>query len=318
MPIEPIQDIRGQAIDWHIRLRDGSTADWDAFVEWLESDPRHSRAYDEVALDDQDLDLTLVDLPVRELPEANDNQPTPGFGRRWVVGGLGLAAAAAAVLLVVPASLGGNSYYDVATAPGQQRTITLDASTRIALNGDTRLRLDHNNPRFASLASGEASFSVHHDPDRPFMLEVGDQRIQDVGTRFDVIRDATGHRVAVAEGSVVYNPDGEKITLTAGQSLTRDNEHQQIVLKRQQPSEIGGWQHGRLSYTATPLALVLADIGRNLGTAIKVDPAIARREFTGTIEIDRKQGQMLARMSELLGIEIRRAGDGWVAGPRRP
>ncbi|MEJ8629191.1 FecR/PupR family sigma factor regulator [Sphingomonas sp. I4] len=41
-----------QAIDWHIRQRDMSAAEWDAFATWLEDSPAHARAYDAVAMAD--------------------------------------------------------------------------------------------------------------------------------------------------------------------------------------------------------------------------------------------------------------------------
>ena len=49
-------DIQAEAIAWHIRLRDGGAADWDAFVRWLEADPARSAAYDAVALADAGAD----------------------------------------------------------------------------------------------------------------------------------------------------------------------------------------------------------------------------------------------------------------------
>jgi transmembrane sensor len=41
--------ILAEAIEWHVRLRDGSAAaDWEAFILWLEADPARSAAYDDV------------------------------------------------------------------------------------------------------------------------------------------------------------------------------------------------------------------------------------------------------------------------------
>ncbi len=33
---------RSEALVWHIRLRDGSAADWEEFTEWLERSPDNS------------------------------------------------------------------------------------------------------------------------------------------------------------------------------------------------------------------------------------------------------------------------------------
>ncbi len=45
-------DAEEQAIDWHVRQRDMSAAEWDAFATWLEDSPANARAYDAVAMAD--------------------------------------------------------------------------------------------------------------------------------------------------------------------------------------------------------------------------------------------------------------------------
>ena len=40
------QTMRDAAIAWHLRLTDGSDADWGGFADWLEADPRHNDIYD--------------------------------------------------------------------------------------------------------------------------------------------------------------------------------------------------------------------------------------------------------------------------------
>lgn len=316
MATDRIPTIRAQAIAWHVRLRDGRDDDWEEFTDWLALDPQHSLAYDAIALGDRDLDEALSLWARSTTRLANDNaqaiEPSR-MHRRWILGGAA-AAAAATLLLVTPMLRPQTDYYDMATAPGEQRVISLAGRDRIALNGETRIRLDKNNPRFASLAYGEAAFTIRHDPKLPFVLHLGESRVVDVGTKFNVIRNPTGHIVEVAEGSILYNPAGERIALAAGQTLTSKSSERQIILSRKPPSEVGGWQRGRLSYRSRPLAIVAADISRSLGTPIVVEPAIASRLFTGTIEIDRNESRMFARLAKLLDVDARRGASGWTLG----
>ena len=44
---------RQQAIDWLIRQRDPSFADWELFTDWLEADPANNDAYAELAARDE-------------------------------------------------------------------------------------------------------------------------------------------------------------------------------------------------------------------------------------------------------------------------
>ena len=313
--------VRAEAISWHIRLRDGGAETWEEFAEWLALDPHHSTAYDEIALGDREIDPAVTSWASSRTAQTNDNWPTPAersIARRgWIVGGISAAAAAAALMLFTPSVRPPATAYDIATAPGEQRIITLGGRDRIALNGSTRIHLDRSNARFASLAYGEASFKVVHDPQSPFTLQLGDNRLVDVGTAFNVVVSPTGHTIEVAEGAILYNPDGERLALAAGQTLTNKTGEHRILLSHKAPAEVGGWQRGRLSYRSAPLSDVAADLSRNLGTTVSVQPAIASRSFTGTIEIDRDENRMFPRLAQLLDVEARRRGNGWTLGPAK-
>lgn len=312
MPAE--SSIHEQAISWHIRLKEGGAEDWDQFAEWLAQDARHAAAYDEVALADRELGLVLTDWSRPVAGRANDNWPRIGWPpvrRRWALGATSVAAAAAALLWLDPLGETPPALYDVSTAPGEQRTVALAGKDRIALNGATRLRLDRGNPRFASLVTGEAAFEVTHDSRNPFVLQVGDSRIVDVGTSFNVVVGSGGHRVEVAEGALLYNPDREAIALAAGQTLTSNSRERRITLSHKPPADVGGWQRGRLSYRSSSLSVVASDLSRSLGTRVSVQPELATRTFTGTIEIDRDESRMFARLARLLDVEASRDGRGW-------
>jgi transmembrane sensor len=312
--------MRIQAIAWHIRLRDGNADDWEEFTEWLAHDPLHSTTYDEVAIGDRELDQALASWSRSRAALANDNWPViepATTRRRWIIGGMSAAAAAAALLLLAPVIPPAAETYEITTAPGEQRVITLAGRDQIALNGETRIRLDRNNPRFASLTYGEASFKVVHDAKSPFELQLGENRVQDVGTAFNVTIGPAGHTIEVAEGALLYNPAGERIALGAGQTLTSNGRERRIILSHKPPAEVGGWQRGRLSYRSSPLSVVAADISRTLGTTVSVQPAIVNRSFTGTIEIDRDENRMFPRLAQLLDVDARRSDGGWTLGPAK-
>lgn len=299
-----------QAIAWRIRLADGDTAVWEGFVAWLEQSPDHGRAYDQVALGEADAVQVLAAQPPIPAP-ANDDVARPG--RRWV--GFG-AAAAAVMLAVVGAPMLRSGDYVVETGPGEQRQIALADGTRVTLNGGTRIGLERSNPRVAKLEAGEAQFAVVHDPGAPFRVQLGDDVVQDVGTVFDVVRDKTGNRVEVAEGQVRYNPGRENVSLKAGQTLVDPAGDDPVRVGRRQPSAIGAWTKGRLSYEQEPLDRVAAELSRTMGVPIAVAPEIASLSFTGTIRIDHDRKRVLHRVAELLDVSARRTGSGWIFEPR--
>jgi transmembrane sensor len=313
-------ELRGEAIAWHIRLRDGAPEDWEWFVQWLGQDPAHSDAFD--AISAADAAITPDAVPERGRPMAAndewDGEPAPQPGRsggRWA---MGLAAVAALFLLAfftLPMPAGGPDRFEIVTAAGQRRAVDLGDGSSAMLNGTTRLILDRNDPRHAELAVGEAAFTVRHDPDRPFTVVAGEHRVQDVGTRFNLIRDSGRFEVAVIEGAVLYDPEGAHVPLAAGQALAvRGSERPR--LSRDDPSHFAGWQRGRLNYTSTPLDAVASDLARAVGAEVRVDPVIRALPFTGSIRIDGDHGATITNFAATLGLQAHRAGNGWLIEPR--
>ena len=143
------------------------------------------------------------------------------------------------------------------------------------------------------------------------MVEVGTDRIRDVGTSFNVIRTVEGTRVAVAEGSIVYNPQAEAVRLVAGQSLRDPGANAPLVLARIDPGSVGAWRHGRLSFEETPLSTVAADLARSTGEIVRVDPKLAGQQFTGTVQLTPDHAALFADVARLLAVEVRREDGGW-------
>jgi transmembrane sensor len=316
MQPESHDNVHARAIEWHIRLREGDDATWEAFAEWLAEDERHAAAYDLVEQDDLALEPLLPQVIFREA--ANDplelpSTPSPQRKWHWALAGSGVAASVAAALWMMP--LGNNATYEVATRPGEVRVVTLDRATEITLNGSTRMTFDRKNPRFASLEGGEAFFRVRHDAANPFRLMVGHDVVEDAGTQFNVVHAIGEVRVAVGEGKVIYNPSGAAIPLEAGQSLVDRADADVVRVGAVQADAVGGWRNRSLIYTAAPLSEVATDLGRALGVRIVAAPEIGARPFSGTIMLDGSGAEQLGRLGRVLDLRIERGPDGWVMKP---
>jgi transmembrane sensor len=314
-PEETIRD----AIAWRLRLRDGDAQDWEAFARWLEADAARSDAYDVVSRADADFDPATLPAAPAPAPVASARFPAAAERprRRWFAPAA--AAAAAAILLAFSGlwwSGGGSRRYEVATAAGEHKTIVLPGTGSIELNGSSRLLLDHGNARYAELAAGEAAFTIRHDASHPFDLIAGDHAVRDLGTVFNVVKNDRGVRVEVAEGTILFDPAGPAIRVAAGQSLRSDGDGR-TMLARNDPHRVAGWRRGQLSYEDSPLAIVVEDLARTMGADIRLDPRLAGRSFTGSIHVDRDQAATLDRLSQVLGLGVRRAGRGWILEPPR-
>ncbi|MBB5684882.1 FecR family protein [Sphingobium boeckii] len=315
MRSEAQNSVRARAIEWHIRLRDGDGATWDAFAGWLAENPRHAEIYDEIERIDLAIEPLLPDVIFREAANDTDMSLDPPASRvrRWVFAGGALAASIAAAIVIIPQFT--TSRYDIVTGPGEREIVTLDAGTQVMLNGSTRMTFDRKDPRFASLVAGEALFEVRNDGTRPFTLEVGDNRIEDVGTIFNVVHDADEVRVAVAEGRVLYNPGKGEVSLDAGQALVDSLSAGPVRVTRASIGSVGAWQKGRLVYTGEPLSQVATDLGRALGVRLTVAPSIAGRPFSGAIAIDGSGPDQFRRLMPALNVTFEAGPNGWTMKP---
>ncbi|WP_243451023.1 FecR domain-containing protein [Sphingosinicella sp. CPCC 101087] len=303
--------IEEEAIGWVVRLRDAGPEEWEAFTAWLEADPVHAAAYEEMALADEDWGglgrAAPSPAPARLVREAPPQRRWAS--RRTFLGG---AIAAALVGMIGYGAIGpGDSAYAVATGAGERRTVTLADGSRIDLNGDTRLMLDRERPRFARIEQGEALFTVVHDEARPFEVAAGDDLLRDMGTVFNVERDPGLLEVGVAEGAVVFNPDAEAVAIDPGMVL-RHRPGQAPELLRREPEAVTGWRDGRLIYASATVGEVAADLSRNLGVPIAAAPEVSRRAFTGVIVLEREPAGAIDQAALVLGVGAQRSGDGWI------
>jgi transmembrane sensor len=212
------------------RQRNGLDAAGEAELqEWLNADPRHAQAFDDMAgtlgevaqLPDDDIASLKADLGASEAAHAPALERTPPPARSASTGlrhgllGLRPLFAQAAMAVIAFAVVGGGwmgwdhwrhqptfeSRY--ATARGQQLSVSLPdgqagrggdaAGSQLQLDTatqvDARLYRDH---RTVQLKEGQAMFTVQADAERPFHVWAGGVHITVVGTRFSVRHTHTG------------------------------------------------------------------------------------------------------------------------------
>lgn len=301
-------DIIDQAIGWHVRLAEAVDADWAAFVAWLEASPAHAAAYDAVAMQDRLIDDAQFPEVAPEPVAANDNAPARW---KWLAGG-GVAAAVVAALLVPAAIAPRAAPYQVATRDGERRTVTLADGTSIEMSGGTAVTLDRANPRVASLDRGEAVFHVRHDDKQPFEMTAGDVRIRDLGTVFNVARDGDRMSVAVSEGSVMFQPNRDALTLKAGDAIAARSDGSGAVRGKTDPAMVGSWRDGMLSFESQRLGDVAARVERLYGVHITLEGGLSDRPFTGMVRFTGAADRDIPHLAALIGVTWRRDGDRWI------
>lgn len=321
-----------QASIWAAKL-DGtvmSATDRLALDEWLADDPDHRTLLSRYCQFSADLEqqMPLIagikeqSAEIRTVPATA--QPLPWL--RWpMMAGAALTAAAAVALvfwMIQPA----RQFENIATPAAKRQTLTLADGTRVDLNAQTNLQIEINSEsRHVRLASGEAFFSVHKDPSRPFVVETPTGSVRVTGTKFDVRTDSNGVlEVTVLEGSVQAHPTNAEgkhsvpVALVAGDNLLSNEQGiQNLVLTATELDDALAWRQGQIVFKGTSLRTALACFARYHGRGITAAPEVAELSIGARYSLDDLEGFFDFLESEF-PLKVSRNLNGTIQVGRRP
>jgi transmembrane sensor len=314
-----LERIEHEAAAWILRRDRGLTAaEYDAFSQWLATDPRHGKSMARYRRDWDRLDQLAEWQPKHSQRPNPDLLAPPSRRVHWVLP-LGLAAAAALALAVylpwprpsVPSALASPV---VSVAPMEERV--LEDGSKIQLNRGAAVTVNFTpGERLVRLERGEAHFAVAKNPARPFIVDAGGVRVRAVGTAFDVRIGAAAVAVLVTEGRVQFNvpaapanPDGPSRdpTLPVPAPTTQVIDVGQRAVVSFAPSgptsrvvrvsagemeRLLAWQPRLLDFTTTPLSEILAEFNRHNQVLLTIaDPDLATLRISASFRSDNIEG----------------------------
>lgn len=310
--------IDATAADW-LACCDRGLTRWeqDAYLEWLQADPRHGAA---LARHQETLSRLMR---LGEWQPGVSREPNPDLfapvrsararsWRRWVPV-MGLAAALAVMAWVGSpwpraelAEVGPSPYLRV-----NERLALADGSL-VELKDGSRVEEHYSDGfRRVRLVGGEAQFTVAHDPARPFVVEAGGVEVTALGTIFNVRIEPAAVDVLVTQGSVRVKsicPDyclddlAPAAVLTAGErtlvKLPSDQPEPVAfaapVIVPVTPEEIRAalqWQTPLLQFHETPLRVAVSEFNRhNPHRIVLNDQRLGDTRIGGSFRVDNVAG----------------------------
>ena len=290
-----------EAALWHERMAgDPDRRTRDAFDAWIGTSPDNATAFAAVATTlafarDAAEDPGLLALRHQTLARV-------ALARRRPWHGSGAIAAAAALVLAVPAVWLGYSYVatpaadDAAvaerqyrTALGERRTIQLADGSEVTLNTDSALSVAYSaGERRLVLARGQALFKVAKDAARPFTVTAGGRQVVAHGTEFDVRVAPDLFRVALLEGSISFIPHAGKqgglVKLKPNDVLTARGDR--IAVDAEDVRALSSWREGLLVLHDRDLRSAAAEMNRYDATHIEfADERTARMRISGAFRV---------------------------------
>ncbi len=297
---------------------------------WLEADPRHRQAYDEIAQTWDAFDH--VARPVLARDHATRPGPALAQGRRtgWTWFGNARHTIATAALAFSLLCAGGWYWHDntvqfsqsIHTAQAGQREVTLPDGSALTLNQNTHLEVAfYPRRREVVLLQGEAFFEVATRHGDPFQVTSGDTRIHVVGTAFNVRTSASALYVKVREGTVKVERrarNGNQVEiLNAGDGVEAEGRNDVLKRSSSEPEAAGSWRTGQLVFRNVSLYEVADELRGYLGEPIEVVGRQVRNHRLSGFASTANPQDFLQALPQLLPVSVQHVpGTGYRIGAR--
>lgn len=304
------QKLLDQAAYWIVRLRSDRCAlsDKKEFSNWLESDPQHANAFDQV------LDTWQASAHVSNEPEQNHRSS------QWQY----ISAMAATVLVAVAAILwqsnkDANIYQQsFSTQAGEFAQVELPDGSIVELNTNSKIDVHFDDKaRHITLYQGEAYFDINSDNQRSLEVDLGDATVSVLGTEFNIRKKSDNSHIIVTEGRVKVSEKtgheqiaGDKAVLNQGQQISVFKRTGLGLVMPKQNSQDINWRERTLVFQETNLQQALEELNRYLKQPVDTsDESLQYSKVSGTFSLD-EPDTTLSALIETFSIEQEQGNDG--------
>jgi transmembrane sensor len=182
------------------------------------------------------------------------------------------------------------------TVRGQKKSITLDDSSVVVLNAESKLKVVCMNGSSREVQlQGEAFFKVTKDEKRPFIVHTRHADVRVMGTEFNVRNFPTDSltTISVSEGSVlVSTPMKAKDSVFTratrvekGQELALVEYDNVLTVNNISLKNVAGWRKNILVFRSRPFAEITSELERMYDVEIETEQkALSACLFTASFE----------------------------------
>ena len=205
----------------------------------------------------------------------------------------------------------------VLTTPrGAEFRITLEDSTEVWLNADSRLSYPETfdgQQRRVTL-EGEAYFKVVKDAAKPFVVVSGSQEVRVYGTEFNVCAysDEKDIRTTLVEGSISLRPingNQSELMLTPGKQAIFDKEDETARVVSVDTEVITSWRTGVFVFEGQTMEQIIHSLSRWYDFEYEFrDTATAQTIFMGSIPKYSSFDEVCDIFHKLGGVSLRQEG----------
>lgn len=187
------------------------------------------------------------------------------------------------------ASISGNRI-EYSSEKGSVSTIRLDDGSAIWLSSGTNLVIDKNEKgETIAKLNGEAYFDLIPNPDRKFVVDLGQFQIRDIGTAFNVRAYESENTISttLVKGQIDLIKDSGKslLTIKPGEYVKYDKTNKEIAVNQQDPSIATAWKDGKFVFINQPLSEICMELENWYNVEIRIDDLkLANTRYTSVVK----------------------------------
>lgn len=173
---------------------------------------------------------------------------------------------------------------------GSVSKIHLEDGSAIWLSSGTKLSLVKNQlGETTARLDGEAYFDLVPDPDRKFTVDIGQFKVRDIGTIFNIRAYETEQTISttLVEGRIdlIQNSGESFLTVKPGELVNYDKSNKKIVINQQDPSIVTAWTEGKFVFIDQPLSEICKELENWYNIEIQItDQKLANTRYTSVVK----------------------------------
>ena len=191
---------------------------------------------------------------------------------------------------------------------GSISSIYLADGSKIMLNANTTIQISEGNKQTNVKLEGEAYFEVNHNPKHEFIVDLGNLKVRDIGTKFNISaypKDSI-FRTTLIEGSVdLLDANNKKIqALAENETLRYNKTNANYDIEKIDPLLVTGWTDNKFVFINQPLSEIFKTFEQWYAVQIIVnDPELANETYTSVVRRTTSVKQMLDMFKLTTGIQ---------------
>jgi len=183
-----------------------------------------------------------------------------------------------------------SQHFEYSSEKGSVSKIHLEDGSTIWLSSGTKLKLDKKDSgETTAQLDGEAYFDLVPDPDRKFTVDLGQFKVRDIGTTFNIRAYESEQTISttLVEGRIdlIQNSGEWFLTVKPGELVSYDKLNKNIMVNQQDPTIGTAWTEGKFVFIDQPLSEICKELENWYNIEIQItDPKLANTRYTSVVK----------------------------------